>query len=406
MAYSLQNVQTYQRSGLALLENENCFISTCNTKFKNFEKLIANLGDTVTFDKPPRLIAQNGLVATFDGVTQRVQSLVVDQARNVPYAFTNQEYVFNVESYMNVFGKSAIAELGATIEANVASAILEGPYRYFGSAATPFNSYTQLATALAYYRNYGAPMTDIKGYLPDINVPAIVGSGLSQFALSRNNEIAESWMVGNFSNCMWYQSNLLPVHTAGTLGENGTTLTFVSVNAAGTQLTFSGAGTDANAVKENDLFTFQDSVSGQPNIRFRTFIGHQVSASPVQFRATADAASSAGTVVINIDPPLISDATNPNYNLSVALAAGMQAVGEASHRRGLIVGGNAFYLAMPMLPDQDPFPTANESDPATGVSIRLTRGATFGQNQLGWVHDCIWGKTLVPEYSFALVFPL
>ena len=40
----LQQVQTYQRSGLALLQNLCCHISTANTKFKDFDKIQANLG--------------------------------------------------------------------------------------------------------------------------------------------------------------------------------------------------------------------------------------------------------------------------------------------------------------------------------------------------------------------------
>jgi hypothetical protein len=37
----LQQVQTYQRSNLALLENLNCFINIANTRFKDFEKITA-----------------------------------------------------------------------------------------------------------------------------------------------------------------------------------------------------------------------------------------------------------------------------------------------------------------------------------------------------------------------------
>lgn len=40
----LQQVQTYQLSNLAYLQNLNCFVATANTKFKDFEKLTANLG--------------------------------------------------------------------------------------------------------------------------------------------------------------------------------------------------------------------------------------------------------------------------------------------------------------------------------------------------------------------------
>lgn len=40
----LQQVQTYQKSGLAYLQNLNCFVKTANTKFKNFQDMEANLG--------------------------------------------------------------------------------------------------------------------------------------------------------------------------------------------------------------------------------------------------------------------------------------------------------------------------------------------------------------------------
>ena len=79
---------------------------------------------TVTFDLPPRMTVTNGLVAQFQGVNQRVFPLIVDQAINVSYAFTAQERIFNVEkdteSYMEMFGRSAVAEMGANIELNLA----------------------------------------------------------------------------------------------------------------------------------------------------------------------------------------------------------------------------------------------------------------------------------------------
>src|ERR1017187_1048358 len=106
----LQQVQTYQRSNLALLENLNCFMNVCNTKFKNFENITANLGSVVTFDLPPRFTTAQGLVASFQAAQQRVLPLTCDQATNTSYAFTAQERIFNVEkdteSYMEIFGRS------------------------------------------------------------------------------------------------------------------------------------------------------------------------------------------------------------------------------------------------------------------------------------------------------------
>lgn len=407
----LQQVITYQESSLAYLQNLNCFIATANTKFKNFEKETANLGDIVSFDLPPRFVTANSLVATFQSADQRVMNLTVDQAENVSYAFTAQQFIFNVEDYMEKFGKSATMELSAAVEANVAQNCVTQPYRFFGDGITQINSYGQLAAALAMFRNYGAAKDNTKFYLSDIAQSAIVNTGLNQFVPRRNEEAANSWDVGNFDRAEFYISNLLPVHTSGTVGNAGTVLTVLSTtvdaNGAVITITFSGAGvSDASAVKNYDKFQFSDGVSGQTNMRYLTFIGHKVSSNPVQFRATADAASDgSGHVTVSVYPPLQATSGN-TQNLNTPVAVGMQVTALPSHRAGMITAGNPLFLAMPMLPEEVPFPTANEVDPDTAVSMRMYYGSLFGQNQRGMIHDCIWGSTAVPEYLMSVIFPL
>ena len=427
----LQQVQTYQRSGLALLQNLCCHIATANTKFKDFDKIQANLGSTVTFDLPPRATTVAGLVASFQPAVQRVQQLVCDQANNSSFAVTSQQRIFNLEKgeedYMRVFGKSFIAELANQVEGNVAknwdSSVrsqldgtlntYSGPYRFYGNGTTALTSYQQLSQAIMFFKNYGSVAEGIKVYLPDTVVPSVVGNGLNQFVPHRNDEIAMSWEIGDFGTPLvsYYQSNLMPIHVSGNTGVNQSVLTVVSTNDPTgqnvTQITVSGAGTsDADAVFSGDLFQFQDGVSGQPNMRYLTFIGHFPSANPVQFRATADAASNAsGVVTINITPAL-NWAGGQNQNLNNPIAAGMQILGLPSHRAGGILGGEAFYLAMPRLPEQSPYDTANEHDEDTGVSLRLTYGSLFGQNQTGMIYDETHGSVIVPEYSMRYVIPL
>ena len=408
----LQQVQTYQLSGLAYLQNLCCFVHQANTKFKDFEKLTANLGDTVTFDLPPRFSTNNSLVAVFQDAVQRVQNLTVNQQVSTAYAFTAQQFIFNVEDYMIRFGKSATEEIGSKIEANVATNCVTAPYRFYGDGTTQINSYGQLASALAFFRNYGAATGETKGFLSDLAVPGIINSGLQQFALKRNDENAMSWELGDFSRCEWFQSNLLPVHIAGTEGQQGSTLTVVSTtldaNGAVVSITFSGtnAANDPNSVLQYDKFQFQDGVAGQPNMRYLTFIGHNVSGSPVQFAATASATSTGGNqVTVSITPPLQAGA-GQGQNINNAIAAGMQVKVLPSHRAGMIMSGDPLFLAMPKLPEEVPFPTASEYDAETGVSIRQYYGSLFGQNQRGMIHDCIWGSVAVPEYTMSLIFPL
>lgn len=413
MANVLQSVATYQKSGLALLLNQMCFVSTANTKFKDFNKTVVNnLGATVNFSLPSRFYSANSLVAVFQDVEQRLESLTIDQARNVSYAFTAEEFILNVEEWIKDFGGPAIAELASEVESNVALNCETQPYRYYGDGVTQINSFNQLAAALALHRNFGAPKSNTKGYVSDIAVPGIIANGLNQFAMDRNNEMANSWELGSFSRCDWYQSNLLPIHTAGSEGVAGSILTVVSVtkNAddAVTSITFSGcaAAADADSVKQYDRFEFNDGVAGQPNMRFMTFTGHKPSAHPVQFMASADAASTgASQVTVTVNPPLKASAGR-NQNINNEIAVGMQCSVLPSHRVGVITSGDPLFVAMPKLPEETPFPTANEYDADTGCSMRMYHGSLFGQNQRGIVHDIIWGSKLVPEYATALIFPL
>jgi hypothetical protein len=427
----LQQVQTYQRSSLGLLLNLCCHISTANTKFKDFDKIQANLGSTVTFDLPPRFTTTAGLVASFEPAEQRVLQLVADQANNTSFAVTSQQRIFNLEKgeedYMRVFGKSAIAELANLVEGNIAlnwdSSVVSqlngttntysGPYRFFGDGSTALTSYQQLAQAVMLFKNYGAVAEGMKFYLPDTVIPSIVGNGLNQFVPNRNDEIAMSWEVGDFGTPLvkYYQSNLMPIHVSGDTGVNGQTLTVISTNDPTgqnvTQITLSGAtASDVNAVLAGDLFQFKDGVSGQPNMRYLTFIGHFPSANAVQFRAITNASANAsGNVTISITPAL-NWAGGANQNLNNPIAAGMQLLTFPSHRCGGILADDALFIAMPQLPEQSPYDTANEYDPETAASLRLTYGSLFGQNQTGMIYDEVHGSVIAPEYSMRILIPL
>jgi len=410
----LQNVQTYNKASLAYLLNSCPFLKTANKKYQDFQKANpANLGDTITFDKPPRFIAGDGLVANFQGVEQRVQTLTVNKAKNVPIAVTAQELIFNVEDYMDRFGKAAVQELASVIEADIAQLAVTAPYRHYGDGITPITSHEQLSQMLAEFRNFGAARDNTRVYLSDVAIPSIVNSGLNQFVPGRNDEEANSWELNNtWNKAEWYSSNLLPTHTAGTEGVQQATLTVVSTttNSDGgvTSITFSGttSASDAASVKENDKFTFQDDVSGQPDLRFRTFIGHHVSANQVQFRATADAASTGGSQVTVTIEPALQAPVGKNQNINTAIVAGMQVKALPSHRAGLVHSGDQFYVAMPPLPDQRPYDTSVHMDDQTGASLRFYSGSLFGQNQTGSVTDCIWGDTLVSDNAMSVIFPL
>jgi hypothetical protein len=409
----LQQVQTYNESNLAMLLNMYCFLSTANKKFEKFnDDIPKQLGDSVLFDLPPRMNSTNSLVVSFQAANQRFRTLTVDQPGSVAYSFTAQQFIFNVRDYMDKFGRSAVSQLGSKIEQDVASVAESQTFKFFGDGITPISTYLQLATALARHDEFGAAKTNKKGYLSNMTYPAIINSGLSQFAPRRNDREAMSWEIGEFGECEWYRSNLLKVHRAGTVGNTPPAqLTVVSttLNAAGEviAITFSGApASDPNAIKKYDKFMFLDGFVR--NIRFLTFIGGSPSEHPVQFAAAADAASNAGgQVTVSLTRPLLAGIPNDEaLGITDQIVANMKVVVLPDHRCGLITSGGPLMLALPRLPEEIPYPTSVVTDQDSGASLRTYMGSLFGQNQRGMVTDAIWGKTLVDEYSTMIALPV
>ncbi len=411
---SLVQVITYLPSALALLQNQNCFFSTANFKFDGFEKKTPmNLGDTVSYSLPYRVTTVNSLVAQIQGLNERKRNLTVDFPLSASYSYTDLQYIFNDGSgQLPKVAKSACVALGAKFEARVAKVAETNTFRFYGNGITPITTFQQLAQALAFFRTFGAVPENTKGYVADMAVPLIVNSGQNQFTLDRNNKNAMSWELGPFGRCEWYQSNLLPVHRSGTEGVKNQTLTVVSTtsNADGgvITITFSGtnAANDTNSVKQYDKFQFDDGVSGFADLRFLTFQGYEVSSSPVQFAATADATSTGGNqVTVTLSYPLQA-ASGSEQNINQAIVAGMTGRFLPDHRCGLITSGDPLFCAMPVLPDESPYNTARETDMDTGVSLRTYWGSQFLQAKRAVVNDGILGVDLVPEMSMMLVFPV
>jgi hypothetical protein len=423
----LQQVITYNDAKLGYLVNLNCAIATANTKYKNFNKETANLGDTINIELPNRSVATSGLIANLVPVQQRFQPLVCDQATNSANDFTNQEFIFNAEQYMEKFGESRIQEISSVVESNVllnaTSAVPvtsgpsstptgqlhteSGPYRFFGDGVTPINSIQQLAQMSAIFRDYGAAEGPLDCYFDSIAAIPIINESLTQFVPRRNDELANSWDLGYLKThkTNYFVSNQLPIHVAGTCGNNNDVLTLVSTNDPTgnniTQLTFSGVTQNVGAFNSGDLLSFDQSTG----LVYLKFIGHQPSQNLVQVRVINDADATAGTVTVNIYPALQST-IGLNQNLNKALTAGATARVLPSHRAGMIIAGKAFYLAMPKLPDTSPFISHSSVDKDTGVSLRNYYGTLLGQNQTMYVTDILWASTVIPEYSMRVVFPL
>jgi hypothetical protein len=413
---SFVNVPTYQKGFLGSLRSINPWFSSLNTRYKDFTNgVVNNLGPSVLIELPPLVNTRRSLVSNANAAQQRFETLTLNEPISSELAFTTEQIIENnAVTYMKTWGEAIVNRIGTDFGAIIASHALTDTYRFFGDGNTPINTRLQLAQIMAFFRNYGSADGKANCYLSDMMAPGVVNSDLNQFVMRRNEEEASSWEIGESSNARWMISNLLTEHIAGTEGQNvGHELTVlgVSTNSDGavTAITFSGttSASDPDCIKENDKLWFIDNVSGQPNMRYMVWNTTVVSRSPVQFRATADCQSNGSSqVTVPIYPPLQAAAGN-TQNINHQIQVGMKVKVVNSRLSGLVVGGDAFYLAMPPLPDQQPFATANEVDPVTNLSIRMTYGSKGpGTNFMGFVFDGLLGAKLISEYGMEICIPL
>ena len=412
MANITFDVATYNKASLALLMNSNPLVNLANKKFKNPQRVPGNLGMTIDFDEPPTVDFVPSLAfGTFRDFTQKKVTLTVDKEYAVPLGVPELEYLFNLEQngYMTPLSKASIATLSTNLGKDMAQEILDHTFMTYGDGtANTLNSYQQLDQAIENYIDVGNPVGDeLVCVLPNTAVPQIIGNGLSQFAPMRNNEIANSWDIGEFAGVKFYKSNLLPTHIAGAVGVGGLALTVVSISADGQTLTCSVAGLTSdttNAIKQNDILTFDSG-----NLRMTTYYGQATTSQAVQVRATANVNSVdvGGTqqVVIPLDRPLIST-PGRDQNISEAITSGMTLTPLGSHKVGVLFAKMAFMLAMPMLSDTRPYEGSTATDPMSDASMRTYFGYFPGQAQKGYVHDMVAGMRLVDRYAMRLAFPI
>lgn len=430
----LQQVQTYQKSGLVYLNNIDPLINWANKDYLNFQNIPTQLGMSVGIGLAPKMTTKASLIADFQDVEQRVQQLTCASAVSSSFAFTSEQFILNQMDYMNEFGMSAVEEMGTEIAYQLGLCITSsmtytgetalkydvipdnGPYRFYGDGVTPINSFGQLIAALNQFRTIGFKNRKLRCVLPITISDQIANNGLNQFATDRNNDLANSWELGKYNYCEFASSNLLPIHIGGTIAQNATSsnrvLTVVSVNnpsGAGNGITEIVAteptsSTSLNAIVPGDLFYIKN-----PTTKALTWVGRKPTPLNVQFKSESYSESVAGTVTFSVKTATgigLVSAPGKYQNMSQALVPGTEIVVIPSHQTGLIMSADPLYLAMPKMPDMRPYDTGNAVDPETNVSMRMYYGAGFGNNQLGMIYDQIYGGILTPERCLRLVFPL
>lgn len=428
------------KEALPLLENELGVVRTLDNTFDNWEKAYnyGTRGPTVAKKLPTRLNADDGLDFdqddTDDGAfNERRLSISADQLANSRYAYTNiEEATFDTGGLLNTNAQSAINELSNKMDRFAAESVSLRGYRFFGD----FNVQTdqmqtvgEVTTAVARFRSFGCARYKPSFYLtPFVAQAKITQSGLQQFVMKRNEELAVAGEIGELKgvpNTNFIASNLLPIHTSGTAADTATNfstgygIAVVAVTPPDNSLTGNQAGIttlDLTGFTPGDTIVVNDAIdigflnTADP-LLYLTFSGYNVSENKIQGRViVGGTADGGGLLQIQIEPALIFDAANSdpqrNLNRAIDIANDTLRIAKSHRAAGLYIGDYGCF-ASPKLAKKDTYDSHTVRATDTGVSLRAYYGDTkLGTSNKYMVHDVIYGFGGAAEGFGRVMYPI
>ncbi len=439
----LQNVATYQKLTIAEMTNQNYTIKHGNHMADNIANLSGNLGTTLNYIVAPMSTTSRSLAAPPTGISQTLQPLTVDQQFQNSQAISDVQFLFNFDrnSYEKIQGRANAISIATSFEqASMLNAISEmpsyddkgnitgvhteqGPYRFFGDGSTDISSVTKMAEMAYAFKEIGFAHDKFHAILPSSVVSKLISTQLAQFTIDRNNSASANWELGSLKGIVgleFFESNLMPQHIAGQVGQAeapANVVTVVSTNSpTGEDITEITVTVDASlsntadAFKIGDMCQFVQGVAGKADIRQVVVYGKKPTRLPAQMLITADSATVGTTATIKIRTAngkgLCSQAGNLNQNISAPIVPGTKIQIMPSHEAGLVHSGNQLYVATPKLPDTYPYNSSTYTDPDSMLSLRWYAGFNLDYKTHQMTMDMIAALGLLPNNCMRLMFPL
>lgn len=422
---SITDVQTVVRNTAGAMSMADPFIANANKDEIDFVMNPAQTGATCLITRPATGFAQDtwDMTGNEGAVQQETQTFTVDKQIMANIAASGVDWatrLVNNKPMLDDFLQANARSIAIKVAQKASEKATEQTYRCYHGGLTAagvaggvgaINDMTQIRSAANAMFDYGAQgQYDL--YLDSETNNAVVDSGLSKFTLNRNNSEAQSWLIGDTENLSMLRASTLHTHVAGTVGNAGTELTLTNVNAAGNQLTFSGAGAAAT-VFENDILEFQATTLSEVSYLGHVDMGYR----RAQARVIAPAvATAAGVIVLNVElgnnkgfiAPNAAGTEQAFQNINRALISAGANSDKAriipSHKVGLLAQKRTYFLGMPKLDVMSGWESASES--VNGVSLRLTDASDIRTAQMMKRMDCLAGWCFTSETAMRIALPV
>lgn len=370
---------------------------------KDFAKKGAKIGSSEKIRKPNLFTVTDGATYSAQDITEDYFTLTIDSQKHVGFEFTSKDLSLSVDEFSKRYLSPASLALvnkvdidgNAVASKNIANAV--------GTAATTPSALLTYLSAMQKVQESGCPQDEKFAYL--INpaaqtkiVDALKGLFADQSELSKQYKRGK---MGIAAGGEWMMSQNLYSYTSGQRG--GTPLLNGQPSNGATSVVTDGwTAAAANRVKAGDVFTLPSIYKVNPITKQSTGVLQQ-------FVVTADAASDgSGNATISFSPALYYTGQLQNVSAQPADNDALTfSGGDITLAASTVVANNLLVheqsLALAVVPLERPQGVdfaAVETDPETGVSIRIVRQYDIDSDKFKCRLDVLYGWAAArPEWG-------
>lgn len=399
MANTILTPSVIAKEMLMQFKNGMGFSRSVNKSYsKDFARKGAKIGDSEKIRKPVLFTVSDGATLTEQDVTESSVTLTIDSQKHVGFSFTAKELALSIDEFTERYIKSAALALVNKVDVDGQALAAKNVANAVGTAGTTPSALLTYLEAMQKVQESAGPMDDRFSY--HVNPAAstkIVDALKGLFA--DQSEISKQYkrgLMGTAAGGEWHLSQNLYSYTSGQRG--GTPLlNGAPANGATSVVTDGWTAAAANRVKAGDVFAIAGVYKVNPITKASTGVLQQ-------FVVTADAASDAsGNATISISPAIYSSGSLQNVDSAPADNAALTFLQGASTVtvNNLLMHKDAFALGFaPLEKPEGVHFSAVETDPETGISIRIIRDYDISDDTMPCRVDVLYGwKELRPEWA-------
>lgn len=366
---------------------------------KDFGKKGAKIGSSEKIRKPNRFTTTSGANYSAQDVTEDYFTLSIDTQQHVDFEFLSSDLTLSVDEFSDRYAKPAALALANKVDVDGLAMAAKNVANAVGTAATTPSALLTYLYAQQKIAESSGPDDDEYSFIINPAASTKIVDALKGLFQS-GDEIAKQYkrgLMGLAAGGEWYRAQNVYQSTSGARG--GTPLSNGTQTEGASVLVSKGwTAAAASRLKAGDVFT----ITGINKVNPITKADMGV---PQQFVVTADFSSDgSGNGSISISPPLYSSASGSLQNISGLPADGtaivftgdansMGAVGtSAITAHNILMHKQAFALAyVPLQMPQGVDFSAVETDPDTGISIRLARQWDISTDKFKTRVDVMYG---------------